>query len=118
MNILQVLRISYTLYDNYRERNYQAYCMEMAKQLGISYRSLHVHDGLRNYYNDMWQLHVEELFFKENAIYFAVAEADILQDLFMTYPANIQDDKGVKMYPKALLKLIINDLKAYKHDRV
>lgn len=104
--ILEVLRISYRIYDNYREKQYQAYCQRLAAFNSISYKILHSNDFMQNYFHDMWLLHVERAFMRDNAAYFEVCEAELLRQLFCNYTRNILDNEKVQMYPQSLIKSI------------
>lgn len=103
-SILQVLDISYIQYDNYRESEYQKYCLALSGITFISYRKLHVNDYMRNYFSDMWLTHVERSFLRDNADYFELCEPKLLRELFVEYSRKIIDKNEVQMYPIALLK--------------
>ena len=99
--ILDNLRISYLIYDNYREACYQKWCKIHAKQNAISLRAMMTHDGLRNWYQDQWQFKVEGHFVKNYESFFGKAEIGVLMDLLFEYPQAIHD-----YYPGPLLEMI------------
>lgn len=104
--ILEVLQISYMTYDNYREKQYQAYCERLAAFNSISYKILHSNDFMQNYFCDMWLLHVEKAFMRDNAAYFKMCEPELLRSLFAEYTRNIIDGNKVEMYPAKLIEQI------------
>lgn len=105
-NILHVLQLSYVAYDNYREKQYQDYCRDLANKTFIPYRQLHQHDYMRNYFSDMWLLHVERRFLSENEQYIALCEPEMMRSLFDAYVRNLIDSGSVQMYPAPLLREI------------
>lgn len=107
-NILDVLGISYMVYDNYRERQFQIYCSALAEQYFMSYKLLHTNDWMQNYFHDMWQIHVEQSFLRDNVDYFDMCEPKLLRGLFQEYTRNVIDGGKVQMYPLSLLKVIRN----------
>lgn len=99
----EILEISYTTYDNYREKHYQAYCQRLATLNFMSYKTLHTNGLMQNYFHGMWLLHVEKAFLQDNAHYFSYCEAELLRQLFCSYTRNILDNEKVQMYPSKLI---------------
>ena len=100
-SILNVLRINYLLYDNFREACFLNWSKKIARNQAISLKALVVHDGLRNWYQDQWLQLVENQFIKENQDFFDLDQTEAMQDIFFEYPERIEN-----FYPQPLLEII------------
>lgn len=103
IQILDVLRCSYRAYDNYRHKEFILWCENIAEKYRMSIRVLSRHDGLMNWHQDMWQIHVEKKFLLENRDYILanIMDEDTADDLIHDYAMEIQF-----MEPQVLLRLI------------
>lgn len=112
--ILQVLNLTYLQYDNFRESIFQEYCKALSRQFFIGYRHLNSNDYLRNYFHDMWNVHVEDAFLRENAEFIPLCEIKLMRELFENYTRNLIDNQA-EMYPVVLIREIRKELK-YKEE--
>lgn len=110
--ILKVLRTSYWIYDHYREQWFFRWCIHCAENNYIPVRTLFKHDGLRNWYCDMWLLHVEKMYVKENQDFFTLNEPLQLLEILALYPSKIE-----QMYPKSLVEIIKKENHAIPNHR-
>lgn len=101
---LEALSISYPVYDNFREANFQRWCLKWCREKAVNLRAMVRHDGLRNWYHDQWLANVEKAFLKDNADFLEMDAKDLLQDLFFAYPARLMD-----FHPGPLLEMIKNE---------
>lgn len=99
--ITQALEITYWQYDYIRDLFFLEWCKKYAWQMRIPLKALTVHDGLRNWYHDQWQLMVEKKFSYNYGDFFSKADPLTLQSVMYEYAVNILDN-----YPVTLLKMI------------
>jgi len=107
--ILEATGLRYPLYDGWRFDNFIYWCTLTAQKQFISAKVLIKHDGMLNWYCDMWQLHVEKQFLKDNLDLVQLNDPIEVQKILMTYP-----DEILVMQPYALLKMITNPKPNYK----
>lgn len=101
--LLEVLECSYRAYDNYRHKEFIMYCESVADRYRMSLSALTKHDGLMNWHQDMWLIHVEKKFVSENKDYIqaGVMDFEISEQLIHDYALEIQH-----MEPRALIEMI------------
>lgn len=105
-NILDILEVNYTTYDNYREQHFQQYCKSLAEKFFMSYQVLNRHDYMRNYFMDKWLVYVEAQFIKNYSDYFPYCEPDMKRNIFAEYTETLLRNGRVQMYPLPLVKEI------------
>ncbi|MGQ2108061.1 hypothetical protein ACT4R0_09865 [Ornithobacterium rhinotracheale] len=102
--IHEIIHFSYSLYDSYRDACLYQYCQQLSQVTTFTPRELYNNDLMQNYFHDMWLAHVEKQFLHDNKDLIAqLDEPDHFLNVFETYIDAIYDEKGVKMYPSAIL---------------
>jgi len=99
--ILKATGLSYSLYDAWRNEYFINWCYEIAKKEFMSPLALIKHDGILNWYCDMWLIHVERQFLKDYGNDLEQLSSKQVQELLMTYPEEIN-----AMVPTALIQMI------------
>lgn len=99
--ILKALSLPYGLYDNYKESWFTSWCQIWCREKALPLRAMITHDGLRNWYHDQWNAHVDKQFLKDNSDFLALNTPGELQDIYFTYP-----EKLMMVYPKVLFEMI------------
>lgn len=99
--ILTALGVPYRIYDNYKESWYLSWCQTWGREKALPIRALVAHDGLRNWYHDQWNFHVDKQFLKDNSEYLDLNSNGEMQDIYFTYP-----DRLLSIYPKVLFQMI------------
>lgn len=107
--ILEATGLRYPLYDGWRFDHFMNWCTITAQKQFLSAKLLVKHDGILNWYCDMWQLHVEKQFLQDNSDLVQLNDPAAVQKILMTYPDVILD-----MQPYSLLKMITNQKNNYK----
>ncbi|MGQ1945420.1 hypothetical protein ACT4RS_10345 [Ornithobacterium rhinotracheale] len=102
--IYEILHFSYPQYDGYRDACFYQYCQQLSQVTAFTTRELYGNDLMLNYFQDMWLAHVEKQFLHDNKDLIAqLDEPDYFLNVLETYIDAIYDEKGVKMYPSAIL---------------
>lgn len=99
--ILQATKLTYREYDAWRFNNYIDWCFRVAQSHFMNGPQLIKHDGLLNWYCDMWQLHVEHQFLNDYENLLDMNVPDKVQEILLTYP-----DVLLEMRPESLLRTI------------
>ncbi|MEO2064460.1 MAG: hypothetical protein ABGW97_15865 [Christiangramia sp.] len=104
--ILKSTKLKYREYDAWRFNNFIDWCYRVAESHFMNAPQLIKHDGLFNWYCDMWLLHVEKQFVKDNDSLLEMNAPDQVQEILLTYP-----DAILEMRPEPLLKMIRTSFK-------
>ena len=106
LTILKTLQVDYLRYDNFRERMMARWCELKAEKYKTSIRVLQSHDGLRNWYYDMWQIHVEKQFLLDNGDYllYNIMDWQTAGDLIAMNAEEIE-----RMEPLPILRMILKN---------
>lgn len=113
--IIQALQITPLKYTNFRENEYFFYCTLLADRYHLAAKDLYANHYLRNYYGNMWQIHVEGRAWLELADYIttSIITADELTGFLYDYAQDIH-----AMYPKSLLREMTEEAKnTQKHPQ-
>ena len=109
--ILQATKLTYPEYDAWRFNNFIDWCYAVAQSHYMNASQLIKHDGLLNWYCDMWLIHVQNQFMKDNEDLLDMDAPNEIQEILSTYPDAIK-----KMRPEPLLKLIKTETKRLKPE--
>ncbi|MRI64002.1 hypothetical protein EDM00_08380 [Ornithobacterium rhinotracheale] len=101
--IHKILHLTYPQYDSYRDACFYQYCQQLSQVTAFTARELYKNDLMQNYFCDMWLAYIEKPFLRDNKPYLHLGEPDCLWSVLETYISTIYDEKGVKMYPSAIL---------------
>lgn len=102
--IIKALRISYLIYDNFREIKFIDWCRKYAQKEGLSMHAMITHDGLRNWYQDNWLVFVEQAFAAHYAEELEDSDADTMLTLFELL--TVYPDIILETYPQPILNMI------------
>ncbi|MCK0203054.1 hypothetical protein MWN41_08515 [Ornithobacterium rhinotracheale] len=116
--IHEILHLSYREYAIWRDEHFYKYCQLLSQSTMFTARELYGNDLMLNYFHNMWLSYVEKQFLHDNEPYLHLGEPDCLWSVLETYISAIYDEKGVKMYPSAILDEIKKQKKYEKKKLV
>ena len=99
--VLEVTGLKYKLYDSWRFGHFVDWCYIISKKFSIAPQVLVKHDGILNWYCDMWILHVEKQFLLDNEDFFSSNDHLQIQEILKTYPEALRE-----MHPDSLIRMI------------
>ena len=99
--ILKSTGLTYPLYDEWRNSCFIDWCYTIAEREYMSAMLLIKHDGVLNWYCDMWLVHVERQFLNDYGSDLEHLEPSLVQELLLTYP-----DEILQMVPTVLIQMV------------